>query len=345
MNILKKAYLLFVFFIFTITSVNALVLEWDINLENATSDSLEISWPAVDGALGYFVYYDTESHDDDKNYTNTSDDMIETTNYTIKDLQANTNYYVALKVVDWDGNEWDFSNEYKFTTSWQSIENSLSIENIEVIDSNTISVKFNVDIDSTKDYEFKIEEKDNNLNELTINSVNIEWNYVNLVLGTSLESNKDYTLTVVSLTGINWETIEEWVDWVIDFTTWEIVDLNSAGGVTTDENWNTEVASEDTEIVTDENWNTEITSGNTEITIGDAQKSDKNESIDLNSAAPKSNDTTLSWTNLSEEDIKKTAELAAAKSKKLPQTGPTEWLLFIAALILAFWITKFRKQA
>jgi len=338
MNILKKASLWFLLFIFTIFSANALVLEWDINLDEATADYLKISWNSVDWAIGYFVYYDTQSHVEDKNYSNTTDDMIEWTGTTIENLEPWTTYYIALKVVDGEWNEWDFSNEFNFSTiKWDT--SNLSIDNIEVIDSNSITVTFNSDIDPTKDVEFKIEEKNNNLNEINITNFVVEWNTVNLVLENALESNKDYTLTVVSLTWINWETIDEWVDWIIDFNSWEIVDLNSAEDDTvtvTDNNWNTVTDDWENIIVTDENGNVVTTwdDGTNETTM------------DLNSAAPETTSwATAAWTNLSEEDIKKTAELAAKKSDKLPQTGPTEWLLFIAALILAFWITRFKKQA
>jgi len=347
MNILKKASLWFLLFVFTIFSVNALVLEWDINLEEATTDSLRISWNPVDWAIGYFVYYDTQSHADDKNYSNTSDDMIEWTETTLENLESWITYYIALKVVDWDWNEWDFSDEFSFATEWAI--NNLSIDNIEVIDSNSVSVVFNNDIDPTKDIEFKIEEKNNDLNEISINDISVEWNTVNLVLGSELESNKDYTLTVVSLTWVNWETIDEWVDWVIDFNTWEITDLNSAeeenDDVTvSDGNWNSVTDDWENVTVTDENGNVVTTWDD------DTSASDSNDgtttTTDLNSAAPETTSwATTNWTNLSEEDIKKTAELAAKKSEKLPQTGPTEWLLFIAALILAFGVTKFRKQA
>jgi hypothetical protein len=343
MSILKKTYILFLTFIFTISSVNALVLEWDITLDNATENSLQISWPVVDGALWYFVYYDTQSHAEDKNYTNTTDDMIETNSTTLENLKAGTNYYIALKVVDWDGNEWDFSNEYKFSTNWASNTSALSIENIETIDANTVLVEFNVDIDTNKDYEFKIEEKNNNLNEISIKSINIDNNKVVLSLYSDLESNKDYTLTVISLTWVNGETIEEGVDWIIDFNTWEIVELNSA-----EDN----AATSDSDSAATEN--NASTSDSASADINDWNNDSSVQEPELNSAAPENANVStstwnttdnLSWKNLSDAEIKKTAELAAKKSKKLPQTGPAEWLLFIAALIIAFGIIRFRKQA
>lgn len=357
MNLLKKVFIWFLLFIFFIFSTNALVLEWDIKLEEANTDSLKISWEAVDGAIGYFVYYDTESHSEDKNYSNTSDDMIEGTGTIIENLDPNTTYYVALKVVDWEWNEWEFSNEYTFsTTGWNS--NNLAIEKIKVIDSKNIIVVFNNNIDSTKDVEFKIEEKDNNLNEIAIDNVSVEWNSVFITLNSDLESNKDYTLTVISLTWVNWETIEEWVNWVIDFNTGEIVELNSAD--TNNSDWETNISTDDnsdlednskTDNASDTNeWNSDTENdwvvNNNSNTSSDVTNWDSTSDTELNSADPETTSlTTTDGTNLSEEEIKKTAELAAKKSEKLPQTGPTEWLLFIAALILAFWITKFRKQA
>ncbi len=303
MNLLKKIILWFLVILVSFTTTYALSLQWDIKLDEAKSNSLKISWDKVDEAVGYFVYYDTVSHADDKKYSNSLDDMIDWTWATITKLEPNTDYYVAIRVVDWDWNEWDFSNEYKFTTA--ALEN-LKITSVNVIDENNISVVFNTKIDSSKDVEFKITQKDNNLSEIWIDSTNVDWNTVNIKLSDSLNSNQTYTLTVVSLTWINGEVIDAWVDWVIDFTTWELVPLNSASDTWTTSTW-----------VTDTN--------------------------NLNSASDTW--TTMSWTNLSDSQIKKTAELAGAKTKKLPKTWPESWILVIAALLLAFWIIKFRKQA
>jgi len=348
MKLLKKAWIWFLLFIFTIFSVNALVLEWDIKLDEATTDSLKISWNEVDWAIGYFVYYDTQSHFEDKNYANTTDDMVESTGTTLENLDSNTTYYIALKVVDWEWNEWDFSKEYSFSTlKWE--EKNLSIENIKVIDSKNLEVTFNSEIDSSKDIEFKIEEKNNNLNEVNIANTLAEGNIVKISLNNELESNKDYTLTVISLTWVNWETIEEGVNGVIDFNSGELIDLNSAeeenpqntSAWTSDDNI-TENPEDTTNNITE---NPEDTANN--ASVEEVENTTQNSTEELNSAGPsvEPKSTALSWANLTNEQIKKTSELAAKKIKKLPQTGPAEWLLIIAALILAFWIIKYRKQA
>jgi len=324
MNILKKAFFIFVLSLITFSNSFALVLEWDINLDNATSDSLSLSWEPVDGALWYFVYYDTVSHADDKEYSNSTDDMIDGTGVTLENLSPDTDYYIALRVVDWDWNEWDFSKEFVYSTLAEENKN-LYIEWVQVANKNKVLVNFNVDIDKTKDIEFKIEDKNDETKTIDINNINVEWNQVQLDLADDLEANKTYTLTVISLTGINWETINAWVDGVIDFNTWDEVELNSASETYSDE---AEVNEEETETGTTDT-NTWETLTGTELNSA---------WVDLNTWT-----TTLSWTNLNNEDIKKTAELAAKKTEKLPKTGPTEWLLLILALLVAFVVTRFKK--
>ncbi len=323
MTLLKKISLFLVTLLFSTVTTYALTLEWDINLDSATSDSLNISWQPVDWAVWYFVYYDSVSHVDDKKYKSL-DDMIDSTWATIPNLQPDTTYYVAIRVVDWEWNEGDYSKEYSFKTE---MGKKLSIENINVIDSKDLSVWFNVAIDDTKDKEFKITEKDNNLVEVWINSLIVDGGNVLVKLSDPLESNKTYTLTVVSLTWVNWETIDAWVDGVIDF---DSGDLSSSTQTWSSDTYSAE-ATPDLNSASDNSTNTWTTQTWTE----------------LNSASTEQSQTwiTLSWTELSNSQIKKTAELASAKVKKLPKTGPTEWLLLIVALIIWFIVVKFRKQA
>ncbi len=332
MDILKKVFLSFVVLLITFNISFALVLEGDINLDKATNNSLTLSWEPVDWALGYFVYYDTVSHEEDKWYSNSTNDIIDWTWVTLEWLSSATDYYIALRVVDGEWNEWEFSKEFAYSTLAESDSNgNLYIDNVTAINKNKVIVTFNVDIDKNKDIEFKIEDKNNNIKEIAIDNVSVNWNQVELWLSNNLEANKTYTLTVISLTWINWETIKAWVDWVIDFDTGTEIELNSASEEDT--------YSQEAPINEDNN------QLDTKISNEDNNQEENIENVDLNSAWPEINSwtTALSWANLANEDIKKTAELAAKKSEKLPQTGPTEWLLLILALWLAFAIMRFKK--
>ena len=325
---MKKIFIFILSFLVSLNFAFALKLQWDIKLEKATSNSLKISWDKVDWAIWYFVYYDTVSHksesNDIKNYKN-STDLLDSTGTNLNDLEPNTKYYLAVTVADENWNEWEYSKEFSFSTTWEK-NKKLILQDVKVISKNKIRLIFNVDIDSKNNLEFKIENKKNNLDIIWVKNVDINWNNVELTLNKDLSAGSTYLLTVVSASGKNWETIQSWIDWLKEFNTENLEKLSSADSQKEQKN----------------NWDSSKSTWKETNSWNDEKKSDINEQKE-NNKVQKEEAIKLWWKNLKEEEIKKNAELASKKSKKLPKTWPAEWGLLLMSLFL--WLIFVRKKA
>jgi fibronectin type 3 domain-containing protein len=74
------------------SGASSLTLAWDSNTE--------------DDLAGYYLYYGTQSRDYDHTI-----DVGNVTQYTVRDLEPGTRYYLSLTAYDISGNESDFSSE------------------------------------------------------------------------------------------------------------------------------------------------------------------------------------------------------------------------------------------
>jgi len=220
----------------------------NIVLEKATDSSLELSWDKVEWAEVYAISYWTVSWSGWV-YENELEWLwTESWTWIIEDLKANTNYYIAIKAYDSNNNESEYSNEVEFST----LENigNLKIDWLEIIDSRNIKLLFNYNLNSDKLVNLNIINNDNNLENIEVENYKIIDNSLNIFLNSDLTINNKYSVTVVTIEWINWELIENWVDWIKEFTVptdtviyseeSNNVDLNSAW-TWADEEWSNKV--------------------------------------------------------------------------------------------------------
>lgn len=201
-----------------------------------TANSVEISWPKVDGSTGYMVHYGTKSAKADGKYENDSDLIDATeTGTTLEKLEANTTYYAAVSAYDKDANESPLSEEITFTTTDATATattdmNSasgaaLSIKSVNVTATNKLEVVFSAELDNSPaaKREFKLASKDGA--EIAVSSVELtDANKLSLTLASNLETSKDYSLTVLALNDKDGNSIQAGVDGQFAFTTPETIE-------------------------------------------------------------------------------------------------------------------------
>ncbi|MDD3646753.1 MAG: fibronectin type III domain-containing protein [Candidatus Gracilibacteria bacterium] len=301
---LTKIIKAFLLSILIFSSTFALNVTSEIKLDEATSDSLQISWDAVDEALCYSVYYDTVSPEDG-NYT--SDEMcIDTNEYILENLDASTTYYVAVSVISQDLVEGEKSEEVIFSTlqegetstgtTREEQDNSilLKIENTDVLNTTQLKLTFNISLDKDSQREFKVVNKEDTFVELSIESSEIVGdNQVIVTLGDELLANTEYTLTVLSLLGVNGENIELGVDGISNFIV--PADVSTLNKESISDNL--------TEAIVDE------------------------ENLELNAAGEEGNSNTVT---------------ESKNAETLPTTGPENAILILLALLVAIGLLKFR---
>lgn len=288
------------------SSTFALSLNSEIKLEEASSDSLKISWEAVEGAFCYSVYYDTISSEDWE-YAN-QEMCIEENEYTLENLEATTSYYISVGVISEEELEvWEKSQEISFNTlavwetpfiasSAQGESISLKIENTEVLNTTQLKLTFNLALDTNAQREFKVVNKQDSFVELTVETSEVVWNNeVIVTLLDELVASTEYSLTVLSLSWTNWENIELWVDGLSDFIVPSDVTKKSED-------------SEESILVE---------------TTDDNELND----IELNSAWEEPNNNTVT---------------TSQDTETLPTTWPGSALLILLALLVGIWLIKFR---
>lgn len=323
---IKVSVLFFWIFIYSLSF--ALNISSDIKLEEASKNSLKISFEEVPWAIWYYLYYDTKSVTD-WNYSFEWSDIYDSNVITIQDLKPNTTYYLAVSVYDEDYKEWDLSKEFSFKTIWWSTD-ALQLENIEVVDTRTLKLEFNYNLDTNLQREFLISNKNYETQEINIIDSEIEnWNLVFINLEKDLDILWEYSITILNLSWTSWETIEAWVDWKEDFiipedtpffveVTIDNNDINNQEDLNNDDNFSTWVVDSDEILENDLNsaWPEEIQSWS----IG------------------------IDWQNLSNDDLAKTTVNATSNTEKLPSTWPESIILFFLAIIFWLIVFLFRKK-
>lgn len=306
-NIVKVLFLLV--FTFLYSSVWALELSWDVYLDEAKSNSLTLSWDEVDDALCYSIYYDTDSVAE-SDYANEA--LCIWNNYTLEWLDSDTKYFLSMTVASQDFVEWWLSKEFSFKTLW-SVWESLKLESVEAEYKKQLKLSFNLDLDESKPLEFKIVDKDDDLIELELESVELTWPrevVINLV--EDLEAGLEYDLTVLSATWAEWENIEFGVNGIASFIVPD--DLKYEDEIEEVEN-NQETTEEVIEEPTIENTD-----------------------LELNSASP-------SWEDIATEDLNKNTQMASETAEDLPSTWPEHILIILLAFLISFFVIKSRAKS
>lgn len=305
------------FFLIFITSTYAASAPQELRTLEVSDTTMLVDWEDVEGAIGYYIYYGTQSGSG-STYETEGIDLIDESEVLIEWLLPQTQYFVAVTSVDDFATESWFSPELEHPTliAWSEIEAvNFRIKSVEVVDSTTLEFLFSTDLDASPSAvrEFIVEEKIS-ATEIVVDISDVDsTNPKNAIvlLGSELVPATEYKVTVLDIRDSNWNSIESGVDAFISFMTpavmWEAdpkeetppeeetveeteeTDLNAA--------WNeTEIVS----VESDNSWNAGVT---------------------LNSSDT-SNNTTV----------------AAEENTTLPQTWPEHVLLLLIALMLSWGI-------
>ena len=111
-----------------------------------------------------------------------------------------------------------------------SLEKKLSVKEIKIVSLTKLELIFNNDIFVDKELDFflkhwEIEEDFSNtdgewkiLPISDVKKIDINWNKVYLFPDNKFKNNEEYEIVIISVTDINKNTIESWLDWAIKFT-------------------------------------------------------------------------------------------------------------------------------
>jgi len=179
----------------------------------------------------------------------------------------------------------------------ENSEWELQIDNIEVIDTKTLDILFNLELNENSYVDVNIINQSDDLEYIDIEDYEIVWNKLTLLLVENLNIS-NYSITIISLEWTNWEIIWAGVDWIIEFNVNE----------ETKQYWEDIIEEEEEEEV---ELNSADTTNETEVVI----EEDNNEA-----------------TNEWEEII----EVVAENNDVLPETGPAQTLLFLL-LAFVMW--------
>jgi len=291
-----------------ISSVSALTVDLAPTLSSATDTSIQVDWEDVAGALGYYVYYSKTSGTQD-GYDFEGVDLIEVSETTLENLDKDTEYFVAVTVVDDNGNESQYSPEASFSTGAQGLseaqdEDAFALEEVVVLSANEIELNFNAVLDGSEDAvrEIKLVEKES-WEEIFISDISLDSSDPMKAVAmttTDLVEESEYDLTIISMQDMDKNNIESGIDGLTTFVV--------PRGSTTSYEETDEIPVEVVDL-------------------------EEETAVELNSASDEAE-----WSKagqmLSEEELTKTAEMAAKENEALPETGPETILLLLLAIML-----------
>ncbi len=211
--------LLKIFFILVLLSITnfafALNAPENIKLNNATHDTLEISWDKTDWAFIYAISYWTKTASG-TTYENQLEVIVHNNEkWLIENLKENTKYFIAVKAFDSDNNESEYSKEVYFSTLTK-LEN-LRIEKSNVLDTRNIELEFNFNLNKDSVVNLNIVNMENNLEDIEVKNYKIAENKLYIFLKDDLIIGSKYSITVITLEWSKWEKIKSGVEWMIDF--------------------------------------------------------------------------------------------------------------------------------
>lgn len=299
----------------SVTGVFALDIESAPIVSSTSDTSLSVDWDDVDTALWYYIYYwktsGTESW-----YEFEWIDLIEASETTLENLEKDTDYYVAVTVVDDNWNESSYSPEAFFSTStqqtWVVTSSSFALDEVSVVSANELELSFNNIVDGSEDAvrEFKLMPK-SGWSELVILEANVnsfDPMRITLLTETDLTEEAQYELTVVSMQDIDKNNIETWIDGINTFIV---------------PRWSTTTYEETKETPVEK---VDLESEDVNLNAAGSEDEEKEET------------TSKWWQTLSDDEVVKTAETAAKDNEALPQTGPETVLLLLLAVMLGGWL-------
>ena len=286
-----------------------------------SNTSITVSWEENTDALGYYLYYDTQSGVGG-DYAFEVWDLIEATQYRIEGLLPSTTYFVAISIVDGNGIEGARSPEWQFSTT--GAENAFALDEVEATGTQELTLTFNADLDSTsnEDSEFLILHNDTQ-EEIFVETREIveeEQNKIVLTLDRELELGAKYDFTILSIIDIDGRNIESGID---ALTTFDVPSFFAP------EEPVEEVVEEPAEETPSQQEDAPI---------------ENIEEVDLNAAWPEENEWGNAGKILSQDEVKHdTLNEVAEDNENLPQTWPEHILLLILALLAAMGVFYFQS--
>lgn len=327
MNYISKLLLFFSLFCISLT-LHATQAPWEIQATMTSDTSIEIDWEDVDNVLWYYIYYGESSWiwgDYDIEWV----DLIESSEFTLEDLKAETRYYIAVTAVDDTWSESSPSPELEATTlnAWSEAQAvSLRIVEASVVDDTSIEMTFSLDMESWSNAQrqFIIENIESG-EEIWVDISDVvpgKPQNILAILDRKLQSSSQYKITVIDVRDINGNTIESWIDAFVNFTT-PAVFTNVLESAWPQQDTTSNETSNETDMIENTSTNVDI-SENLEL-----------ETVINTQNTPQGNN---AGTTISTEEIAENTLNTAADNDKLPQTGPEHWILFLIAVMISTWL-------
>lgn len=336
---------------------------------------IEISWSEIGNAVWYYVSYWKNSITDWP-YERELPDLFENQQARIYWLNPGTFYYVAIKSIDENWNESEYSQEWSFKTLEQSWGWEFWINEVKVSASDTLELVFNRELEDSPDAirDFKINKENDEFNELSIMEINLKEeenlpkNTLEIKLEEDLIESTNYVVVAIEVRDKDWNIIQSWVNWEKIFTTPTIFpedDLNSAVSIENTDN-NVIVDGNPINTTNDNNTNNQNNTNNsnpvnntTNTNQTNNQNNTPSNNTDTNNSSennPSSNNNQESWeenpddlyskwwVDTYETDDNMSLNSASKSADELPTTWPREIIVVFIALIIWLFVFLVRSR-
>lgn len=204
--------------------------------------SVELSWEALEGAFGYYIFYWTKSVEnwEADSYEFEVEDLIDGNSYKVGWLSENETYYFSIIWMDEEANQTPYSEELVVVFWDGGVNNtdevteapvdetlnediapsddsmtteSLKLEDVTFTWKNTLFLTFNKTLDSSEWAQRDIKITDlSTATELLIDSIVLnDGKYLDITLVNDLSTSTEYEVTVISVSDSEGNNIEVWV--------------------------------------------------------------------------------------------------------------------------------------
>ena len=206
---------------------------------------------------------------------------------------------------------------------------NFKIEEVEVIERDIIELDFtrnlNTNLDAVREFIIENSETMEDIEVLLSEVDPSQQTRLTLMLSDFLEENTDYTITVIDISDVDWNTIEAWVDSIFTFNSWAF---------TFQSNNNDNEINED-DFIEDDFIEDEIV----DDIIEDEHLDDLNSAPEFDTH----NNNGLWWTTTNIDDAQSTLT-HAENNEQLPDTWPEIIALLILTLLFTWWLFYMRNQ-
>lgn len=306
---MKGIYSVLVFLLSFSPAFAAISAPTNLSIHGATDTSVQLDWDDVDGAIGYYLYYGTKTASGGV-YETEGIDLIEESEFSLKNLKASTRYYIAVSAIDAVGTESKYSQEIDYATLKQGQTDASKVFRIidaSVQDATTLELLFSTDLPSSLvGGDFMIQE-DSSGQEVVVEVSDIDpTNSKNLivVLGESLKTQTKYKVTILDMKDAQGQNIESGIDAFLHFTT--------------------PLSFQKPEEIVPET-----------LPEGDLNAAPEEKLWEETPMTPQTLLGNNAGTTISGVSVWSSLQATAQENQKLPQTGPEHWFLLFVAMFLS----------